>query len=391
MKIDQLAKLIADLDPAQKAELEELLHELLPPETDPYQILPRRPNRQLPLSFSQRRLWFFDQYESGKPVYNIPAAFCLIGRLNISALEAALREIIARHEILRTTYDIQNDQPIQVIHPNPKFELEIDDLQHYEPEIREQTLRDLIQSIAYKPFDLTQSVFRCVLFYLEPDNHILLWVFHHIAIDGWSREIFNHELSNLYGGFSIGEDVKLPDLAIQYADFAIWQRDHLDGFVLEQQLEYWRSKLAGIRPLELPTDRIRPPSPSYHGQAVDFRLSKELVKNIKKISQENHCSLYMILLASFFVLLSRYTGQSDLFIGSPITNRRSGSVEKLIGFFVNNVVLRADLSGNPSYSTLLGQVREIVLAAHEHQDLPFEIAIKFGNDGHGFLLIDRSL
>ncbi len=372
MKLDELTKKIADLPPEEKRKLEELLLNDRGINKANETIVPRRSSEPAPLSFSQSRLWFLDQYESGKPIYNIPAAFRLNGKLNIAALESALRAIVARHEVLRTTYELQNDQPVQVIHPNLDFKLEVDDLQIYPLEIREHTLREAIQSIAHKPFDLTKGVFRWVLFCLAPETHILLTVIHHIASDGWSQEVFNSELSRLYAGFASGNDCELPDLVIQYADFAIWQHEWLQDAVFDDQLRYWKNQLAGSSILTLPLDQPRPALQSHPGAAENFFISTQITRKLVQIGRDQRATTFMVLITAINILLARYSGQFDINVGIPIANRTRTEIENLIGFFINTLVIRTNLVGNPSFKTLLERVRKTTLEAYSNQDLPFE-------------------
>jgi amino acid adenylation domain-containing protein len=337
-------------------------------------ILPRTQNENLPLSFAQQRLWFLDQLVPDAPIYNIPLAYRVTGRLNVAALEQSLREIVHRHEALRTTFTAVDGQPIQVIAPEIDLSLPVVDLRELVETKREAEAQRLAIQEAQQPFDLTTGLLlRVKLLRLAAAEHVLLLTMHHIVSDGWSLGVLMRELGVLYEGFSSGKPASLPELPIQYADFALWQREWLSGDVLDSQLAYWKQRLGGELPvLELPTDRPRPPVQTYRGASQSLELSKELTDALKALSQREGVTLFMTLLAAFKVLLYRYTGQEDVIVGSPIANRNWAEIEGLIGFFVNTLVLRSDLSGTPSFRELLGRVREVALGAYAYQDTPFE-------------------
>jgi len=328
----------------------------------------------LPLSFAQQRLWFLDQLKPGNSTYNIPAAMRLRGPLNVAALEQSLNEIVRRHEALRTTFASVEGQPIQIISPPEPFTLSIADLRQLPETEREPEARRLATEEARRPFDLAQGpLLRTTLLRLGEEEHVLLLTMHHIVSDGWSMGILFRELSTLYEAFSAGKPSPLPELPIQYADFAVWQLQWLQGEVLEAQLAYWRKQLAGAPSmLELPTDRPRPTVQTYRGDRQSVVLSKTLSEALKALSQGEGVTLFMTLLAAFKALLYRYIGQDDIVVGTPIANRNRVETEGLIGFFVNTLVLRTNLSGNPSFRELLGRVRGVTLEAYAHQDLPFE-------------------
>ena len=337
------------------------------------QIPPIKPaprSEPLPLSFAQQRLWFLAQLEGQSAAYSMPAAIHLRGNLQLSALEQALAAIVQRHETLRTTFKVVNGAPVQVIAPTQSLSLSVVELQSF-PEPFTQVER-FATAEAQRPFDLTQGLVRVVLLHLG-ESHVLLVNMHHIVSDGWSVGIFIRELSVLYTAYCQGSPSPLPALPIQYADFAVWQRRWLSGEVLAQQLHYWKQHLAGAPLLlELPTDRPRPPVQSFRGGTVPLQLDQELTKQLKTLSQQSGATLFMTLLAAFAVLLSRYSNQEDLVIGSPIANRNRHEIEPLIGFFVNTLALRIVLEDNPSFCELLEQVRSCALDAYAHQDLPFE-------------------
>ncbi|MBW4632889.1 MAG: amino acid adenylation domain-containing protein [Iphinoe sp. HA4291-MV1] len=331
-------------------------------------------NADLPLSFAQTRLWFLDQLEGKTATYNIPDPLRLIGSLNVAALEMAIQEIVRRHEILRTTFKMVNGSPVQVIAPSLTVALPMIDLQHLPQEEQSTKVGQLASEEAQRPFDLSNGpLLRVTLLRLEEQSHVLLLVMHHIVSDGWSMGVLIHELSALYEAFCAGEPSPLPELPIQYADFAAWQREWLSGEVLQTQLDYWKQQLAGAPPLlELPTDRPRPAVQTFQGGIEEFQLSWELTLKLKTLSQQSGVTLFMTLLAAFTTLLSRYSGQEDIVVGSAIANRNHSEIESLIGFFVNTLVLRTQLQGNPTFSELLERVREMTLGAYAHQDLPFE-------------------
>jgi amino acid adenylation domain-containing protein len=327
-----------------------------------------------PLSFSQQRLWFLDQLEPGNPFYNMSRPISFHGSLDVRALAQSLKEIIRRHEALRTTFAIENGEPVQVIAPAQEFELSSRDLSGMAAAQQEEQVRQLIAAEAAVPFDLGKGpLVRSSLLRLGESEHVLLLTMHHIVCDGWSLGILFRELSVLYEAYRQGEASPLAELAVQYADYALWQREWLQGAVLEQQLKYWREQLAGMAGvLELPSDRVRPAVQSYRGARQKVSLTRELTRELKQLSQQAGVTMYMTLLAGFTALLSRYSGQEEIVVGSPNANRTRAEVEGLIGFFVNTLVLRTELSGEPTFSELLQRVKEVCIGAYSHQDMPFE-------------------
>jgi amino acid adenylation domain-containing protein len=334
--------------------------------------LPRDGN--IPLSFAQARLWFLNQLEGGSATYNIPVALRLTGFIDVAALEQAIGEIVQRHEVLRTTFHMVNGVPVQVIAPTSSVPLSVVDLQALPEEEQSTEVQRLATEDARAIFDLTNSpLLRVTLLRLEEKSHVLLLVMHHIISDGWSLGIFVRELSTVYEAFSKGAPSPLPALAVQYADFTRWQQQWLNGEVLEVQLNYWQQQLAGAPSLlELPTDRSRPPVQTFRGSIHPVKLDRNLTQKLKNLSQQSGATLFMTLLAAFVTLLSRYSGQQDIVVGSPIANRNRAEVEGLIGFFANTLALRTDLSGDPTFTELLSRVREVTMGAYAHQDLPFE-------------------
>ncbi|HZI75532.1 MAG TPA: condensation domain-containing protein, partial [Gemmatimonadales bacterium] len=333
----------------------------------------RTPEQDLLLSFAQQRLWFLDQLEPGTATYIIPSAVRLRGQMDRMALAAVLDQVIRRHENLRTTFPSQQGRPVQQIAAEPTTGLVILDLRHLGAEVREREARRLAQQEVEAPFDLGRGPpLRARLLRLGEQDQVLLLSMHHIISDGWSSGVLIRELSQLYLGRVQGEAVTLPALPIQYVDYALWQRNWLQGAVLQEQLDYWKRSLEGIVPLELPTDHPRPVMQSARGARQRLRLSRELGQQVRALSQQVGVTPFMTLLAVFEVLLARYSGQHDIAVGTPIANRTREEVEGLIGFFVNTLVLRTDLSGNPTFLELLNRVRTVALGAYSHQDLPFE-------------------
>jgi len=329
---------------------------------------------KLPLSFAQERLWFLDQLESGSASYNAPVAMRLEGRLNDTALEQTLTEVVRRHEILRTTFPVVQGEPVQVIGRAEAISLPIIDLSETAESEREAAAERLTAAEAQRPFDLSNGpLLRATLLKLSSEEHLFLFTMHHIIGDGWSVSGLAREVTTLYEAFARGDASPFEELAIQYADYAVWQRQWLQGEVLARQLAYWREQLRGAPAvLELPTDRARPAVQSFRGAAESFVLTKELSERLKELSRREGVTLFMSLLAAFQVLLSRYANQSDVVVGSPIANRTRVEVEPLIGFFVNTLALRTDLSGAPTFHELLKRVREVALGAYAHQQIPFE-------------------
>ncbi len=328
----------------------------------------------LPLSFAQQRLWFIDQLDPGNSVYNFPVAVRLKGSLNLAALKKSLDEIVRRHEALRTTFSMVEGQPSQAIASRLNITLPIVDLTKL-PEIeRENEVQRLVVEEARRPFDLAQGpLLRARVLQLAEDEQVGLLTMHHIVSDGWSAGILIRELAALYQAYCAGSPSPLPDLPIQYADFAYWQREWLQGEVLQRQLDYWKQQLDGAPPLlELPEDHPRPAVQTFCGGHQSLLLPKAVGSPLKALSRDEAATLFMTLLAAFKVLLNCYTRQDDLVVGTPVANRNRLEIEGLIGFFVNALVLRTDLSGDPSFRELVRRVRKVCVDAYAHQDLPFE-------------------
>jgi amino acid adenylation domain-containing protein len=338
-------------------------------------IMPQpRDTDRFPLSFAQERLWFMDQLEPNQPLYNIPDTHSFKGPLDLEALQRSLSEIVRRHEILRTTFQTVGGQPVQVIAPPQPLAVPVIDISHLPDAERTAEAQRLADEESIQPFDLSRGpLFRVQLVRLAKEEHLLLFTMHHIISDGWSLQVLGRELGTLYQAYKSGQTSPLPELPIQYADFAVWQREWLQGEVLEKQLNYWREKLGGDLPeLELPFDHARPARQSFRGEAEGIELNAEVSRRVKEIAREQGTTLFMTLLAAFNVLLWRYTGQEDLLVGTPIANRTRSETENLIGFFVNTLVLRTEMNASSSFRDLLEQVRETTLGAYDHQDVPFE-------------------
>jgi FkbH-like protein len=329
----------------------------------------------LPLSFAQQRMWLLDRLEPDSPWYNISKAVRLEGFLKIEILEQSLREIVKRHETLRTNFKEIDGEPIQIISTEINLPFVVTDLSAITSQLQSAKLQNAIDAEIQKPFDLSnESILRINLLKISDREHILILCIHHIAADGWSMDIIVRELTVLYQAFLDERPSPLPALSIQYVDFADWQRQQLQGEVLEEQLDYWNRQLEGSLPvLELPTDRPRPAiQQSDRGARENVAIPKQLLTELKQLSSKQECTLFMTLLAAFQVLLYRYSGQEDICIGSPIANRNRLEIEPLIGFFVNTLVLHGNLAGNPTFIDFLARVRQTSLDAYTHQDLPFE-------------------
>ncbi len=355
-------------------------------------VLPLQPvarDQALPLSFAQQRLWFLDQLQPGSIAYNIPAAVRLTGPLDVDRLAACFTAIVRRHEVLRTTFAVHDGQPVQQIHPPQPVAMPLHDLAAQPETTRAAVAEQTALALIRQPFDLQQGpVFRAQVLRLTPTEHLLVVVLHHVVADGWSTSVLIHELATLYRAGPAEWASVLPALPIQYADYAVWQRQWLTGSpgpegtrmapgaTLEQQWAYWQQQLRGPLPtLALPTDHPRPAVQSERGARQQLQVDAALTARLKALSRQADVTLFMTLLAAFQTLLARYAHQEDIIIGTPIAGRSHVETEGLIGCFVNTLVLRTDLSGNPSFRALLGRVREVALGAYAHQDLPFEYLV----------------
>jgi acyl carrier protein len=335
----------------------------------------------LPLSFAQQRLWFLDQLVPDSALYNVPAPLRLEGTLDTAALEHSLTELVRRHEVLRTSFPSEAGQPLQVIAPPAPLPLERVDLSALSADEREAEARRLIEAECRKPFSLARGpLLRALLLKLADTEHVLVLNLHHIVSDGWSMGVLVREVVALYEAFCQGRPSPLPELPVQYADFAAWQRQWLQGEALEAQFSYWRQQLAGApQVLELPTDRPRPAMQSYRGATLWRLMPAALGQALQAFCQREGVTSFMALLAGFQSLLSRYSGQTDIVVGTDIAGRTHADTEGLIGFFVNQLVMRGDLSGDPSFRELLGRARQASLGAYAHQDIPFEELVRVLN------------
>src|SRR5213594_3421953 len=369
---DEITKKVEGLSPAKRTLLD-LRMKKKEAEAAVEGGIPHREGRQkAALSFAQQRLWFLQQLETESPAYNVYGSVKLKGRLNEEALRRSLKEIVRRHEALRTRFVEVEGRAMQVVGDGAEVELPIIELSGVQERERE-TLRLAIEE-ANIPFDLGRGpLLRGKLLRLGEEEHVLLLIVHHIVSDGWSVGVLVRELGVLYEAYAAGKESPLPELPIQYADYAEWQREYLQGEVLEEQLEYWRKQLGGELPVvELPGDHVRPAVRSYRGAQQELRVSREVTEKLKQVSQKEGATLFMTLLAAFDVLLARYSGQEELVVGIPIANRTRVEMEELIGCFVNTLVLRVDASGNPSFCELLRRVKKVALEGYAHQDVPFE-------------------
>ncbi len=327
-----------------------------------------------PVSFAQQRLWFLDLLAPGGSFYNIPTAIRLKGKLDIPVLESCINEIIRRHETLRTTFANVDGDPLQVIKPELTVSIPVEDLSKTPESERGSKARALAVGEAGQSFNLEKGpLFRIKLIKLDSDDHVALFTLHHIISDGWSMGVLVQEVAALYEAFVNEQESPLPDLPVQYADFAVWQRNWLQGEVLDKQMDFWKNEIGTNPPvLDLPTDYPRPSMQTFEGRTIEAQMPKTLSDGLVNLSQKEGVTLFMTLLAAFQTLMHRYSGQDTVLVGSPIANRTHSETEKLIGFFVNTLVLKADFSENPGFRSLLKQVRQRTLSAYAHQDLPFE-------------------
>ncbi|BAT56840.1 condensation domain-containing protein (plasmid) [Nostoc sp. NIES-3756] len=334
-----------------------------------------------PLSFAQQRLWFVEQIQPGNSSYNILLAIRLQGELSLTYLEKSFQEIVARHEILRTSFITIKGEPQQVIYPHLPLKIAIYDIQELPEEAQEQEIKNLVLQEAKQPFDLAQiPLFRVKILQLNSQEFVLVLVMHHIITDAWSIEILLKELITFYQAFSHQQPENLPTLPIQYADFAVWQRNYLTGKVLENHLDYWRKQIGKNLPeLKLPTDYPRPEIPTYEGAKKTLVISQYFTEKIKQLSLQLGSTIFMLLLAAFEILLHYYSQQEEIVIGIDVANRNRAETDKLIGFFVNQLVLRLSVAENPTFQELLQRVKSVTLDAYSHQDLPFDLLVNTFN------------
>ncbi len=327
-----------------------------------------------PLSFAQQRLWFLQQLNPESPAYNMPVASRLLGRLDAHALEQALNEIVQRHEVLRTTFQMVDAQPMQVISPRAVLTLPLIDLTHLPETTREtEADRHAVENLR-QPFDLVNGpLVHASLLRMSAEDHVLLLAMHHIISDGWSISVLVNELAALYNSFLTGAPSTLPNLPIQYADYAQWQRSWLTGEVFDVQLDYWKKRLEGAPPiLEVPTDRPRPSIQSFRGSLEHFNVAEDVVRGLRELCRQEGATMFMVLLAAFQTLLHRYSGQDAIVVGTPIAGRNRQELERLIGFFINTLVMRADFRDGLTFRQLLSEVKETALSAYAHQEFPFD-------------------
>jgi len=372
-KKDTISTRRSQLSPAKQAILEKRLRGECKSDNQE-KFIPRRSQQNpVPLSYAQQRLWFLAQLEPDSPFYNVPGVVRLQGQLNFEALQDSLQKIINRHEALRCNFQIVEDNPVALISPKKSLLFPIVDISELPANLQAAEVKKLAYQEAQQPFNLSSDLLlRAKLVQLNAEEHVLLFTMHHIVSDGWSIGVLVHELATLYQAFGNGNS-PLPELPIQYGDFAIWQQDYLQGEVLTTQKKYWKQQLGGSLPvLQLPTDYPRPAVQSYKGNKHCFTVSKSLTTALKNLSQQAGATLFMTLLAAFKTLIYRYVKEDDIIIGTAIANRNLPQIEKLIGFFVNTLVLRTDVSGNPSFLDLLARIKEVTLDAYNNQDLPFE-------------------
>ena len=374
-----LSKRIAALSP----EMRKLLLEQLKQEADKSSMVEsiplvgREANAFL-LSFSQQRVWLLDQLQPGNPSHNVSGAIRLTGNLHVIALQQSLSEIVRRHEALRTTFSLVDEQPVQIVHPPAPLALDFVDLSLVAEDVRETEAGKQMAEAALHRFDLAKGpLIRASIYKMDENDHLLSIVLHHIISDGWSSTVMINELRTLYPAFVQGLPVSLPELPVQYIDYAQWQRDNVQSGKFDEHLAYWKEQLSGHLPsLQLPTDRPHPERRTYGGATLSLQLSSSLTENLKSLSQAHGGTLFMTLLAAFKVLLYRYSGQEDLIVGSPVANRNRVEFEGLVGFFINMLALRTSLSGNPSFREVLSRVQHVAMAAYEHQSLPIEIVME---------------
>jgi amino acid adenylation domain-containing protein len=372
--MDNLSKLIADLSPEDLSRLAMQFSQKSEAVAVNQSIPKRKQQNNLPLSFAQQRLWFIERLLPEGAIYNMAFGVRLIGSLNVDALERSFGEIIRRHEVLRTSFPIVDGTPVQHIAPAGPINLRVIDLSALDHGQREDKVRALNALEEQKPFDIASGpLMRMMLLKISEQEHVLLLTMHHIINDGWSTGVLVKEVAEFYRAYSLGEAPQIEELPIQYGDYALWQRESLQGEVLEAQLAYWRENLAGApAAIDLPTDKPRPTVKTSSGAEKSVFMGNGLLHRLKSFSQQEGVSLFMLMLAAFKVLLYRYTSQEDILVGTPIAGRNRSEMERLIGFFINTLVLRTDLSGDPTFYELLGRVRKVALGAFKHQDIPFE-------------------
>src|SRR3569832_1511455 len=337
------------------------------------QIARREPWVEIPLSFAQQRLWFLEQLQPGNPVYHLPTAIRVMGPLNLAALEKTFAALVSRHEILRTTFKPVNGSPQQVIAPPSAVSLPLIDLMVFPVAERETESNRLISEEILRPFDLTSGpLLRTLIIRLKDDEHIVVITMHHIISDGWSSSVLVGDIGALYEAFVTGQSSTLADLPLQYGDYVLWQREWLQGEVLESQLGYWRKQVSNLQMLELPLDHSRPPVQTFRGAKHRIKIRLPILEALSELGRSENATPFMVVLAAFVDQLSRYSGQNNITVGTPVANRRRTELESLIGFFVSALVLHLDTAKCESFRELVRLAREVCLEAYAHQDVPFE-------------------
>ncbi|GII85573.1 hypothetical protein Ssi03_35630 [Sphaerisporangium siamense] len=353
----------------------ELLNRLKSEKQRSVAVMQPRPDRDTaPLSFSQESLWFLDQFAPGQSTYNVPSAFRIRGALDVEALRGAFADVVARHESMRTSLHDRGGEGLQRVHPQVEVNVRLVDPAGATPEERLATARKLATDVAREPFDLSSApLWRVLLYRIGEEEHLLLLVVHHVVWDGWSMGVFYQELAAFYGVRTGVEGVEIPEPpTLQYADYATWQREWLQGKVLEDLNQYWRERLTGAPVVELPTDRPRPSEPTFDGATLHHTTPADLMEDLHGLARETGASPFAVYLTAFLIVLHRHTGQDDLTIGSAAANRSRTEVERMIGYFINILVLRTDLSGDPTVRQLLSRVHDVVQGAMAHGELPFD-------------------
>src|ERR1044072_5544766 len=380
--MSSLSSQIANLSPEQLAKLAYELKATKASKTSKTQEIRRRAaGDPCPLSFAQQRLWFIAQLEPDNPFYNCMEALRMTGKLNVPLLEQVFNEVVRRHDSLRTTFNVVAGEPVQLVSPKIKLPPRVVDLQGLPASERERQVTKISSEELRRPFDLTRGpLLRVLVLRISEYEHAVVFTTHHIVSDGWSRDVLIREVIDLYLAFVEGQPSPLAELPFQYADFAIWQRQRLTGEALEEHLDYWRQYLAGApHLLALPTDHARPAVLTRRGSYETLLFSPELSHSLRTLGRRKGVTLFMTLLAGFEVLLSRYSGQTDFLVGTDVANRDQGTTESLIGFFVNQLVLRVDLAGDPTFNELLERVKEVTLNGYAHQEAPFEKVVDMLN------------
>lgn len=335
-------------------------------------IAPADRTAPLPLSYGQQQMWFLNRLEPESAEYSVPLAFRLNGTLDRNALSRALSEIVTRHEVLRTRYRLGESEPVQVVDAPAPVEVAVTDLTAVPQDERAARCHAVLSEEARRPFDLeTQWPLRVRLVALAADEHVVAVVFHHIAFDAWSTRVFAREFGDLYSAFALGVPSTLPDLSMQYADFAAWQRNEVPEREMQRHLDYWLQQLADLPVVDLPGDRARPAVRSHAGEAVPFTLSWEAAERVRSLAAAHDATPFVVLLAAFHLLIGRYTGTTDVPVGTVVSGRTLPELQGLIGYGINNLVMRSRWDGRDTFSSLVTQVRDVLITAYDHQAVPF--------------------